>query len=103
MDADEDEAEDEEEDEVVEVEMGVVGFAAVAAGLIDFDYEMIQRGVRGGSWLVYLSALSEFLEFLYRDASMTFPRSTRREQLRPRDRETLRAWELWTRLDNGDR
>jgi len=26
------------------VEMGVVGFAAVAAGLIDFDYEMIQRG-----------------------------------------------------------
>ena len=26
-----------------EVEMGVVGFAAVAAGLIDFDYEMIQR------------------------------------------------------------
>jgi len=37
MDADEDEAEDEEEDEVVEVEMCVVGFAAVAAGLIDFD------------------------------------------------------------------
>jgi hypothetical protein len=34
MDADEDEAEDEEEDEVVEVEMGVVGFAAVAAVLL---------------------------------------------------------------------
>jgi hypothetical protein len=45
MDADEDEAEDEEEGEVVKVEMGVVGFAAVAAGLIDFFLDLIRQNL----------------------------------------------------------
>ena len=35
---------DDEEGEVVELEMGVVGVDGVAAGLIDFDVEMIQGG-----------------------------------------------------------